>query len=82
MKMKITDFFIWTNKTQLSLFNQDGQSISIISNNHKNDQEYQDLKALLNYQNFNQNSARELIDYKNMKHEAFLWTISKIIFNR
>ena len=59
-------------KPSLVFFNQDGESFSIISNNDKNDQEYQNLKSLWNSQNPNQNAWNELVDYKNMKHEAFL----------
>ena len=65
-------------KPSLVFFHQDGQSISIISNNNKNEQEYKDLKALWNSQNFNQNNVQELIDYKNMKHEAFLEQVQKL----
>ena len=65
-------------KPSLVFFNQDGQSLSIISNNNKNDQEYQNLKALWNSQNLNQNNWEELVDYKNMKHEAFLEQIKKL----
>ena len=65
-------------KPSLVFFNQDGQSLSIISNNNKNDQEYKDLKALWNSQNQDQNKAEELIDYKNMKHEAFLEQVKKL----
>ncbi len=65
-------------KPSLVFFNQDGQSISIISNNNKNEQEYKNLKALWNSQNLDQNNLQELIDYKNMKHEAFLEQVKKL----
>ena len=65
-------------KPSLVFFNQDGGSISIISNNNKNDNEYNNLKALWNSQNQNQNNWQELVDYKNMKHEAFLEQIKKV----
>ena len=65
-------------KPSLVFFNQDGQSFSIISNNNKNDPEYKDLKALWNSQNINQNNWNELVDYKNMKHEAFLEQIKNL----
>ncbi len=63
----------------LVFFNQDGNSISIISNNDKNSNEYNNLKALWNSQNNDKQKNLELIDYKNMKHEAFLEQI-KIVF--
>ena len=65
-------------KPSLVFFNQDGESFSIISNNDKNDQEYQNLKSLWNSQNPNQNAWNELVDYKNMKHEAFLEQIKNL----
>ena len=65
-------------KPSLVFFNQDGESFSIISNNDKNDKEYQDLKSLWNSQNPNQNAWNELVDYKNMKHEAFLEQIKNL----
>ena len=65
-------------KPSLVFFNQDGQSLSIISNNNKNEQEYKDLKALWNSQNLAQNNWSELVDYKNMNHDAFLEQVQKL----
>ena len=65
-------------KPSLVFFNQDGGSISIISNNNKNDNEYNNLKALWNSQNPDQNNWQNLVDYKNMKHEDFLKQIKKV----
>ena len=65
-------------KPSLVFFNRDGFSLSIISNNNKNDQEYKDLKVLWNSQNINQGITEELVDYKNMQHEAFLEQIKKL----
>ena len=56
----------------------DGGSLSIITNNDRNDKEYKSLKDLWNSQNFNQNIQNELIDYKNMQHDAFLEQIQKL----
>ena len=42
---------IFNFKHNLVFFNRDGQSISIISNNNKNDPEYNTLKSLWNFQN-------------------------------
>ena len=67
-------------KPSLVFFNKDGQSLSIITNNNKNDQEYKDLQALWNSQNFNQNEIKNLIDYKNLQHEDFLREI-QILFS-
>ena len=65
-------------KPSLVFFNMDGGSLSIITNNDRNDKEYKSLKDLWNSQNFNQNIQNELIDYKNMQHDAFLEQIQKL----
>ena len=65
-------------KPSLVFFNRDGYSLSIISNNNKNDQEYKDLKELWNSQNINMNQVNELVDYKNLQHEDFLDQIKKL----
>ena len=67
-------------KSNLIIFNKDGMSLSIISNNKKNDLEYKILKSLWNYQNFRSNNDRDLVDYKNLTHEDFLKQI-KILFS-
>ena len=67
-------------KPSLVFFNKDGQSLSIISNNNKNDNEYKNLKALWNSQNVDENVQNELVDYKNLNHEGFLEQI-KILFS-
>ena len=77
-------------KPSLVFFNRDGQSLSIILNNNKNEQEYKDLKDLWNSQNYYQynfeylkkkdKNLMELIDYKNMEHEKYLKQI-KILFS-
>ena len=67
-------------KPSLVFFNRDGGSLSIITNNDKNDEEYNSLKQLWNSQNLNMNVMKELIDYKNMQHNAFLEQI-KILFS-
>ena len=67
-------------KPSLVFFNKDGGSISIISNNNKNDKEYQDLKELWNSQNNDVNKKQDLIDYKNMQHDKFVEQI-KILFS-
>ena len=63
-------------KPSLVFFNRDGGSLSIISNNDKKDKEYNNLKTLWNSQNLNK--VEELVDYKNMPHEAFLEQIKKL----
>ena len=65
-------------KPSLLFFNKDGMSISIISNNDKNDPEYQNLKALWNSQNPDENNWKELVDYKHLEHEDFLEEIQKL----
>jgi len=65
-------------KPSLVFFNRDGESFSIISNNDKNDNEYNSLKALWNSQNPNLNNWNDFVDYKNMKHEAFLEQIKNV----
>jgi len=65
-------------KPSLVFFNRDGGSLSIISNNNKNDKEYIDLKTLWNCQN--QNAEEELVDYKNLGQEEYLDQI-KILFS-
>ena len=65
-------------KPSLLFFNKDGQSISIISNNDKNDPEYKNLKALWNSQNPDENNWKELVDYKHLEHEDFLEEIKKL----
>jgi len=67
-------------KPSLVFFNMDGASLSIITNNDRNDQEYKNLRLLWNSQNRNENESRELIDYKNMNHDKFLEQI-KILFS-
>ena len=67
-------------KPSLVFFNMDGGSLSIITNNDRNDQEYKNLRLLWNSQNRNENESRELIDYKNMNHDKFLEQI-KILFS-
>ena len=65
-------------KPSLVFFNLDGQSISIISNNNKNDEEYKNLKKLWNYEKFNENQWEDLVDYKNMDHEHYLEQVKKL----
>ena len=65
-------------KPSLVFFNMDGGSISIITNNDRNDQEYNSLKQLWNSQNTDENVVEELYDYKNMPHEEFLHQIKKL----
>ena len=65
-------------KPSLVFFNEDGYSLSIITNNNKNDQEYKNLKALWNSQKRKNEKLEELVDYKNMKHEDFLLQIKKL----
>ena len=65
-------------KPSLVFFNRDGNSLSIISNNDKKAKEYNDLKLLWNSQNPDPNKMEELIDYKNMQHEAFLDQIKRL----
>ena len=66
-------------RPSLVFFNKDGQSLSIITNNNRNDQEYIQLKSLWNSQNYN-GAEYDLIDYKNLTHEDFLQEI-KILFS-
>ena len=65
-------------KPSLIFFNRDGGSISIISNANKNDPEYKDFKELWDSQNMEQNGNKDLVDYKNLEHEAFLEQIQKV----
>ena len=65
-------------KPSLVFFNRDGGSLSIITNNDKNDKEYQSLKELWNSQNLDQNKKDELIDYKNMQHDKFISQIKTL----
>ena len=67
-------------KPSLVFFNKDGHSLSIITNNNKNDEEYLELKTLWNSQNFNNDEDNDLIDYKNLTHEDFLKEI-KVLFS-
>ena len=64
----------------LVFFNKDGQSLSIITNASKTDNEYIDLMSLWNSQNYGNQNKRELINYKNLSHEEFLNEI-KILFS-
>ena len=64
-------------KPSLVFFNRDGGSLSIISNNNKNDKEYQDLKQLWNCQNIGNN---ELVDYKNLDQDKYLDQV-KLLFS-
>ena len=59
-------------KPSLVFFNRDGGSLSIISNNNKDEQEYKDLKELWNSQNVNMDKKYDLIDYKKLQHDEFL----------
>ena len=59
-------------KPSLVFFNKDGQSLSIISNSKKDEEEYKNLKALWNSQNINLNEEKDLVDYKSLTHEGFL----------
>ena len=65
-------------KPSLVFFNRDGGSLSIISNNNKDEKEYIDLKNLWNCQN--NNDKEELVDYKNLGQEKYLDQI-KILFS-
>ena len=67
-------------KPSLVFFNRDGHSISIITNNDKNDKEYQDLKELWNSQIPDNRPKEELKDYKSMQHAQFVEQI-KILFS-
>ena len=67
-------------KPSLVFFNKDGHSISIITNNDKNDNEYQNLKELWNSQIPEGRPKEELKDYKNMQHDKFVEQI-KILFS-
>ena len=67
-------------KPSLVFFNRDGGSLSIISNNNKNDNEYQELRDLWNSQNVDMNQKNDLIDYKKLQHDEFLEQI-KILFS-
>ena len=67
-------------KPSLVFFNRDGGSLSIISNNNKDEQEYKDLKELWNSQNVNMDKKYDLIDYKKLQHDEFLEQI-KILFS-
>ena len=67
-------------KPSLVFFNRDGHSISIITNNDKNDKEYQDLKELWNSQIPDNRPKEELKDYKSMQHDQFVEQI-KILFS-
>ena len=59
-------------KPSLVFFNKDGQSLSIISNSNKNEEEYKNLQALWNSQNINMEEQKDLVDYKSLTHEGFL----------
>ena len=65
-------------KPSLVFFNLDGNSLSIISNNDKNEKEFNDLKNLWNSQNQDPREVKELVDYKNLEHEQFLDQIKKL----
>ena len=65
-------------KPSLVFFNRDGGSLSIISNNDKNDSEYKDLQQLFNSQNKEGEILKDLIDYKKCTHEQLLEEIIKI----
>ena len=67
-------------KPSLVFFNRDGGSLSIISNNNKDEQEYKDLKELWNSQNVEMDEKYDLIDYKKLQHDEFLEQI-KILFS-
>ena len=64
-------------KPSLVFFNRDGGSLSIISNNNKNDKDYKDLKKLWNSQNYEEIEL-DLVDYKNLNHKQFLDQIKKL----
>ena len=66
-------------KPSLVFFNKDGQSLSIITNTERKDQEYRELQALWNSQNF-QSKVEELKNYKKMSHEQLINEI-KILFS-
>jgi len=85
-KQKSEIFSFEQIKPSLVFFNRDGGSLSIITNNNKNDKEYKDLKELWNSQNLEflnaqypgQAKMEDLVDYKNMQHEKFLEQIKKL----
>ena len=52
--------------------------MSIISNNNKNDNEYQELQQLWNSQNMDITLKNDLIDYKKLTHEELLDQIMKL----
>ena len=87
---EVQDVFSFNDiKPSLVFFNQDGESFSIISNNDKNDSDYESLLELWNSGNpkienieqFKQKKYfNDLIDYKRLNHEQFIEQI-KILFS-
>ena len=65
-------------KPSLVFFNRDGFSLSIISNNDKNDNEYKSLKTLWNSHNMDMNVQYDLVDYKKLQHDDFLDQIRRL----
>ena len=64
----------------LVFFNQDGESLSIISNCEKEDKEYKILKSLWNSQNPKGKNMLDLVNYKILNHDDFLYQI-KLVFS-
>ena len=61
----------------LVFFNKDGHSISIISNKESGD-EYENLKALWNSNNYAPNNTKDLVKYKQLNHVEFLEQIKTL----
>ena len=73
------DIFSFQHITSnLVIFHKDGRSLSIISNNKKNDLEYKIFHSLWNLQNYDYKNSKDLIDYKNLNLETVLNLIKNI----
>lgn len=73
------DIFSFQHITSnLVIFHKDGQSLSIIFNNKKNDLEYKIFHSLWNLQNYDYKNSKDLIDYKNLNLETVLNLIKNI----
>ena len=64
-------------KPSLVFFNRDGGSLSIITNNNRQDPEYKRLHALWNSRNVDDNPL-PLVDYRNLSHDGFLEQIKTL----
>ena len=82
---KVISFDELLDNTDIIFFNEDVNSITIITKKNKNSKEYQNLLQLYNSGNLKKDKKTKkriienLIDYSSLKNEQFLFEINKVL---